>query len=412
MNTRQPRILVLSDMPVEARQIVSLLADDFPQVSCSTDENHFAADFDAQHPEVLLLAFRRIEHAERHALVLYRHSRRARSERHHSIVLCDKDNLRQAFELCRKECFDDYVLYWPLVYDSSRLHMSILLAARMLALGRERAAASEMLAHARVLGSLGEMLDAGLGAGKEHIDALGDSLQAARAAGDALATGLEFASEFELDLDGVPSGLAPSTPAAPPAPVEPAPPPPPPAGAAAAALPPAALFARLRAHVGEASERAIPLTEWVDGLRREVSPQLDAARKLQGLAAQRPACVLVVDDDRFQCKLLERLLADFDCRLQFAHSGAEAFAALARERPELILMDVQLPDADGVAITRQLKANPALAGIPVIMITGHSERNILQASLAAGAVDFVVKPFERERMHAKLAKFLHGRGQG
>lgn len=190
MNARQPRILVLSDMPVEARQIVSLLADDFPQVSCSTDESHFAADFDAQRPEVLLLAFRRIEHAERHALVLYRHSRRARSERHHSIVLCDKDNLRQAFELCRKECFDDYVLYWPLVYDSSRLHMSILLAARMLALGRERVAASEMLAHARVLGSLGEMLDAGLGAGKEHIDALGDSLQAARAAGDALATGL------------------------------------------------------------------------------------------------------------------------------------------------------------------------------------------------------------------------------
>ena len=150
----------------------------------------------------------------------------------------------------------------------------------------------------------------------------------------------------------------------------------------------------------------------MDGLRREVSPQLDAARKLQGLVAQRSPRVLVVDDDRFQCKLLERLLGDFDCQLQFAHSGAETFAAVARERPELILMDVQLPDADGVAITRQLKANPALAGIPVIMITGHSERNILQASLAAGAVDFVVKPFERERMHAKLAKFLHGRGPG
>lgn len=204
MNAQQTRILVLSDMPVEAQQIVSLLADDFAQVSCSTDESRFAADFDAHHPEVLLFAFRRLEHAERHALVLYRHSQRARSERHHSIVLCDKDNLRQAFELYRKECFDDYVLYWPLVYDSSRLHMSILLAARMLALGRERAAASEMLAHARVLGSLGEMLDAGLGAGKEHIDALDSSLHAARAASDALAT------EFELDIEGVPSGLAPT----------------------------------------------------------------------------------------------------------------------------------------------------------------------------------------------------------
>ena len=122
--------------------------------------------------------------------------------------------------------------------------------------------------------------------------------------------------------------------------------------------------------------------------------------------------VLVVDDHPANTKLVTFVLQARGLEVVTAASAEEALAVLQRETPALILMDVQLPDADGVAITRQLKANPALAGIPVIMITGHSERNILQASLAAVAVDFVVKPFERERMHAKLAKFLHGRGPG
>ena len=79
MNAQQTRILVLSDMPVEAQQIVSLLADDFAQVSCSTDESRFAADFDAHHPEVLLFAFRRLEHAE---LRLTRATKLRKEERH------------------------------------------------------------------------------------------------------------------------------------------------------------------------------------------------------------------------------------------------------------------------------------------------------------------------------------------
>ena len=70
-------ILVLSDMPVEARQIVSLLADDFPLAASSTDESRHVDDFDARKPDILLLAFRHLELAERHALGLLRHSEQA-----------------------------------------------------------------------------------------------------------------------------------------------------------------------------------------------------------------------------------------------------------------------------------------------------------------------------------------------
>jgi len=69
-------------------------------------------------------------------------------------------------------------------------------------------------------------------------------------------------------------------------------------------------------------------------------------------------------------------------------------------------MDVALPDLDGVEITRRLKASPKMAAIPVVMITGHSERQILAASLKAGAVDFLVKPFDRELLLQKLTRHL------
>lgn len=69
-------------------------------------------------------------------------------------------------------------------------------------------------------------------------------------------------------------------------------------------------------------------------------------------------------------------------------------------------MDVALPDFNGVDITRRLKATPRLAAIPVVMITGHSERPVLEASLKAGAVDFLVKPFDRDILLQKLTRHL------
>ena len=113
-----------------------------------------------------------------------------------------------------------------------------------------------------------------------------------------------------------------------------------------------------------------------------------------------------MDDDQFQCKLLERMLGNADYGAVVAHSGAEALALLRRQQPDMILMDVALPDLNGVEITRRLKSSPRTAATPIVMITGHSERQVLQASLKAGAVDFLVKPFDREVLLNKIARHL------
>ncbi len=414
MNVADVKILVLSDMPIEAQQVVSLLADDFAHVSSSIDESRFISDFDACLPDILVLAFRQLEQAERCCLGLYRHSERAHLRSLRSIVLCDKDHVRRAFELCRKEYFDDYVLYWPLVHDSTRLPMSILTAARSLTHSSQRHASEELLAQARTVARLDEVLEPRLDAGQAQLAGLAAQLDSASQAANALV------DHFELDLDGVPSGFAsgdtaPEQPlhAPPPAPIEPVFTIP-----AAQPLPaqsqpqpiPHPAFA-IRKHVDAAAKRVVPLTEWVGSLRKEVSPQLDAARKLRDIAERTPPLVLVVDDDSFQCKLLGKLLEGHACRLLFAHTGAEAFSLLSRQRPDLILMDVQLPDADGVSLTRRIKAHPVLSSVPVVMITGHSERAILEASLQAGAADFVVKPFERDKLLSKLVRFLPAGGR-
>jgi CheY-like chemotaxis protein len=79
---------------------------------------------------------------------------------------------------------------------------------------------------------------------------------------------------------------------------------------------------------------------------------------------------------------------------------------LRRVRPSVILMDINLPDIDGIALTRNVKAAPHLAGIPILMLTGDATRETLASSMSAGASDFIVKPFTREALVFKLTRIL------
>jgi len=139
-----------------------------------------------------------------------------------------------------------------------------------------------------------------------------------------------------------------------------------------------------------------------DGL----APLLDAVRALRVLAERWQPLVLVVDDDRFQHKVLGQLLAAAEAELVFVTSATEAIAGLHKRRPDLILMDVSLPDVNGVEATRLLKSAAQFAAIPVIMITGVGGKTMVVDSLKAGATDFVVKPFDKVVL---LGKVLYGR---
>nr|WP_267878122.1 response regulator [Duganella aceris] len=113
--------------------------------------------------------------------------------------------------------------------------------------------------------------------------------------------------------------------------------------------------------------------------------------------------VLVVDDDEMVLKLVGTILKDEPYRLVCVGSALEAMAALRLVRPDVILMDIEMPGMDGMQATRHIKADARFADVPVIMITGHSGAATVRDSFRSGAADFIVKPFDREKMIAKVA---------
>jgi CheY-like chemotaxis protein len=116
--------------------------------------------------------------------------------------------------------------------------------------------------------------------------------------------------------------------------------------------------------------------------------------------------VLIVEDDGFQQKLIGRLMTGLDIDVLFAGTGAEALDQMWEHKPDLVLMDVGLPDTNGVEATRKIKSIGQFGHVPILMVTGHSERNIVVESLKAGAADFLVKPFDKNTLHEKLRQFL------
>jgi CheY-like chemotaxis protein len=123
-------------------------------------------------------------------------------------------------------------------------------------------------------------------------------------------------------------------------------------------------------------------------------------------APQRRPIVLVVEDDEVQHTLVAAMLESERIDLVFEADGGAAIERIRAVGPDLVLMDFVLPGDDGVALTEQIKAAPDLAAIPVVMVTGEARLDTLVRSMEAGAADFIVKPFTREALIAKLTKYL------
>ncbi len=119
-------------------------------------------------------------------------------------------------------------------------------------------------------------------------------------------------------------------------------------------------------------------------------------------APEHAATILIVDDDRVGRQLLATLLAPEGYDLALAGSGAEALACVAGSTPDLILLDVVMPDMDGFQVCRCLRADPRLAEVPVIMVTALHDRDSRIQGIEVGADDFISKPFDRVELLTRV----------
>ncbi len=121
--------------------------------------------------------------------------------------------------------------------------------------------------------------------------------------------------------------------------------------------------------------------------------------------------ILIVDDEPDNFDVIEALLSEQDYTLHYAPSGAHAIAALETIQPDLILMDVMMPGADGMQVCRQIKTLPEWKAIPIVMVTALSTKEDLAKCLAAGADDFISKPVNGLELRARVRSMLRIRQQ-
>ena len=116
--------------------------------------------------------------------------------------------------------------------------------------------------------------------------------------------------------------------------------------------------------------------------------------------------ILIVEDQEDNRKVLRDLLTSAGYEPIEAVTGEEGLTLAETQRPDLILMDIQLPGLDGYEATRRIKANPALRGIPVIAVTSYALSGDDVKAREAGCDDYVTKPFSPRALLATIREYL------
>lgn len=117
--------------------------------------------------------------------------------------------------------------------------------------------------------------------------------------------------------------------------------------------------------------------------------------------------ILAVDDETDVVLIVKTALQAEGFQVDTAHNGRDALAAVREQKPDVILLDVMMPGMSGFDVMRELKADDSTATIPIIMLTGLSERKKIQEALVGGTNYYIVKPFEMTELISKVNDVLN-----
>ena len=116
--------------------------------------------------------------------------------------------------------------------------------------------------------------------------------------------------------------------------------------------------------------------------------------------------IMVVDDNEQNLELLQAYLEDLDCDIVAATNGPEALEIIAKEAPDIILLDVMMPKMSGFEVCRRLKSDTATANIPIIMVTALNELGDIERGIDSGSDDFVSKPVNKLELLTRVRTML------
>ena len=126
--------------------------------------------------------------------------------------------------------------------------------------------------------------------------------------------------------------------------------------------------------------------------------------------SEQPAAkkILIVDDDRASRVLMRTMLRALDppCHISEAFGGQHALRMIEASRPDLVLLDILMPDLDGVSVCDTLKRNPETRRMKVLIVTARRDERMIRAGLLAGADDYITKPFTQEQFLTAVTRLV------
>jgi DNA-binding response OmpR family regulator len=119
---------------------------------------------------------------------------------------------------------------------------------------------------------------------------------------------------------------------------------------------------------------------------------------------EKPKLILAVDDSPLALQTLKTYLADSPYKLICVTSGADALRFLAKNKPDLYILDLEMPEMDGQELAWQIIESKKAA--PIIFLTGNRDTDSVAKAISVGAADFIIKPMDREKILSRIEKFI------
>ncbi len=375
------KILLVSDEPDATSESKALIKNIKGNLSVVSNSDQVVAAFDAIEPEILLLVCMQIGKAEEYYLDLYRNSQKIQTTVHSSLLVCKAKDAERAYQLCLRELFDDYVIIRPL-FDPFRLTISI----RNLLVGQITLKQSNELRQ-RVI----SIRDATLAMNQLVRESLSEGASvSAQLTQSEIQINQHVKKKFRdlaeqmtsHDYDGV-----------------------------VQVVDQAVLNEKLsqfgQKHLSEEistvfEESQIALKKLLKASKTDYDAQTQGRNELEAWLNSIPPRILVVDDDPIFLEVITCMLTKEGFEVMSATNVIEGIHMATRLWPAAILLDYEMPEFSGLDFIVRAKALPNLRQVPIIMFTGHAEREVVQEAINKGVSNFLLKSSPKEIILQKL----------
>jgi len=356
MTAKNTDILLVSGSHHELENLELILTEEFGVLLKASSVMTCADQCKKHQPKVLVLALGTIEDSEQFQKELYDDDDLSVDKVHITLLLCRGKESKQAFDLCKRGVIDNYVAGWPL-FDAYRLRISISQALDKYNQVTGPASSTQQIA---ALSEGLQQLDQYM---KSQLNS-GESVQR------------DFSTSFKTYVDAV-SKTAGGT------------------------------ESNLEEGRKQMEDNLSKAQNWLSEVNEGYKSHLEVLKNQ--LPMEKPISVLLVDDDDTYREMIAAMLRDQDLEVDEEADGQDTLNHLAEKKPDVILLDYQIPGLDGLTVLREIKSHRETKTIPVIMLTGNSSRTVVMECMRAKASGYLVKPSDREAMLEKINSVLQAK---